>query len=58
MAWDPRTRQYVAKRRGEGKSTKESIRCLKRHIARELYRLLVPLQPQPAAPEPPALKAA
>lgn len=43
MAWDPRTRGCVAKRRAEGKSTKEIIRCIKRHIARDLYRLLVPL---------------
>jgi transposase len=40
MAWDPRTRAYVAKRQAEGKTTKEIIRCLKRHIAREIYRLL------------------
>ena len=45
LAWDPRTRAYASKRRAEGKSTKEIIRCLKRHIAREVYRLLVPLQP-------------
>jgi transposase len=50
MAWDPRTRAYVDKRRAEGKSTKEIIRCLKRHIARELYRLLVPLQTEPGEP--------
>jgi transposase len=47
MAWDPRTRAYVDKRRAQGKSTKEIIRCLKRHIARELYRLLVPLESEP-----------
>jgi len=40
MAWDPRTRAYVAKRHADGKTTKEIIRCLKRHIAREIYRLL------------------
>jgi transposase len=40
MAWDPRTRAYVNKRKADGKSTKEIIRCLKRHIAREIYRLL------------------
>lgn len=41
MAWDPRTRAYVAKRQAEGKTTKEIIRCLKRHIAREIYHLIV-----------------
>jgi transposase len=48
MAWDPRTRAYVAKRQAEGKTTKEIIRCLKRHIAREIYRLLT----TPAAAPP------
>jgi transposase len=41
MAWDPRTRAYATRRQAEGKTTKEIIRCLKRHIAREIYRLLV-----------------
>jgi transposase len=41
MAWDPRTRDYVDRRLAEGKTKKEIIRCLKRHIAREIYRLLV-----------------
>jgi transposase len=40
MATDPRTRQYVTRRTGQGLSKKEIIRCLKRHVAREMYRLL------------------
>jgi transposase len=36
----PRTKAYVARRTGEGKSTREIRRCLKRYIARELYRTL------------------
>lgn len=40
MAWDPTTRAYVARRITEGKTKKEIIRCLKRHIAREIYKLL------------------
>ncbi len=40
MAWDPRTRAYVTERQADGKSTKAIIRCLKRHIAREVYHLL------------------
>jgi transposase len=40
MAWDARTRAYVIRRRAQGKTTKEIMRCLKRHIAREIYRLL------------------
>ena len=37
---DERTRDYVAKRTAEGKTKKEIIRCLKRYIAREIYRVL------------------
>jgi transposase len=42
MRRDLRTRDYVARRTAEGKSKKEIIRCLKRYIARELYRILIP----------------
>lgn len=34
------TRDYVARRRAEGKSPKAITRCLKRYVAREIYRLL------------------
>jgi transposase len=37
---DP-TRAYVQQRTEQGKSTAEIIRCLKRYIARELYRILM-----------------
>jgi transposase len=37
---DPRTKAYLAKKRAEGKSTREAIRCLKRAIAREIYKTL------------------
>jgi transposase len=40
MSRDERTRTYVAKRTAEGKTNKEIIRCLKRYIAREIYRIL------------------
>jgi transposase len=40
MRWHQPTIQYVEKRRAEGKNRKEIIRCLKRHIAREIYHLL------------------
>lgn len=42
MGSDRRTQQYVAKRTAEGKSKREIMRCLKRYIAREVYRVLVP----------------
>ena len=42
MGSDERTRRYVARRTAEGKSKWEIMRCLKRYIAREVYRVLVP----------------
>jgi transposase len=50
LRWDPRTRAYVERRTREGKTKKEIIRCLKRHIAREIYRAL----PHPTLADPPA----
>ncbi|MGH9119974.1 MAG: transposase [Acidimicrobiales bacterium] len=40
LTCDPATRAYAERRRAEGKSTREITRCLKRYIAREMYRLL------------------
>ncbi len=37
---DPRTHDYIARRRAAGKSDNEIRRCLKRYIARELFRAL------------------
>jgi len=37
---DQRTIDYAQRRQAEGKTRREIIRCLKRHIAREIYRLL------------------
>ena len=36
----PETKTYLDKKRAEGKSTKEAIRCLKRHLARRIWHLL------------------
>jgi transposase len=36
----PRTRAYAQRRSAEGKTTREIRRCVKRYIARELYRAL------------------
>jgi transposase len=36
----PETRAYIARKRSEGKSTTEAIRCLKRHLARRVWHLL------------------
>ena len=38
---DQRTQEYVARRTQEGKGKREIIRCLKRYIAREVYRVLI-----------------
>ena len=40
MRRDQRTQEYVARRTAEGKSKREIIRCLKRYMAREVYRVL------------------
>jgi transposase len=37
---DPRSRAYAARRRSQGKSTREIRRCLKRAVARQLFKLL------------------
>jgi transposase len=37
---DPRTIAYVERRRSQGKTDREINRCLKRYLARHLYRLL------------------
>jgi transposase len=37
---DPDTCAYAARRRSEGKSAREIRRCLKRAVARQLFKLL------------------
>src|SRR5215213_539653 len=51
MGWDPPTRTYVTRRTAAGLSKPEIIRCLKRYLARALYRLLVK-PPASLAPPP------
>jgi transposase len=46
----PRTRAYAARRTAEGKTTREIRRCLKRYIARELYRHLTHSMNPPVSP--------
>ena len=41
MRRDQRTQEYVSRRTAEGKSKREIIRCLKRYVAREVYRVLL-----------------
>jgi len=37
---DPATKDYIARRVSEGKTTRDAVRLLKRYLARHLYRLL------------------
>ena len=47
--WDPQTAAYLQRKQTEGKSRKEALRCLKRHLARRVWKLLH-TSPAPAAP--------
>jgi len=40
LRWHEPTKAYLARRVAEGKSKKEAIRCLKRYVAREVFRVL------------------
>lgn len=40
LSHQKRSQAYMAKRLGEGKTKKETIRCMKRHLARSVYRIL------------------
>lgn len=42
LRWHQPTIDYVARRTAEGLSKRDIIRCLKRYLARELFRLLAP----------------
>jgi transposase len=44
---DPDSAAYLARKQTEGKSRKEALRCLKRHLARRVWKLLQ--TPAPAA---------
>jgi transposase len=45
--WDPETAAYLERRQAEGKSRKEALRCLKRHLARRVWKLLQSPGPRP-----------
>ncbi len=40
MGAHPRTKTYVERRIGDGKTKREIMRCLKTYIARETHKLL------------------
>jgi transposase len=50
LRWDVQTRNYLARRITEGKTRRETIRCLKRYIAREIYQIITsPPDAEPSA---------
>jgi transposase len=51
--WDPDAAAYLARKQAEGKSRKEALRCLKRHLARRVWKLL--RSAVPATTPPPTL---
>ncbi|PZG18183.1 IS110 family transposase [Spongiactinospora gelatinilytica] len=53
MSCGPPTRAYVERGTAEGLSKREIIRCLKRYVARQLYKVIV--RPQAPAAESPVL---
>jgi len=57
---DPETAAYLARRQAEGKTRREALRCLKRHLARRVFKLLQPPTPTPPAPgdRPPVIATA
>jgi transposase len=47
---DPDTAAYLARKQAEGKTRREALRCLKRHLTRRVWRLLhTPQQPATTA---------
>ena len=42
---DPETQAYMTRKRNEGKTHREAIRCLKRHLTRRVWHLLQPSTP-------------
>jgi transposase len=51
---DPATRAYAARRTAEGKTPREIKRCLKRYLARRLFRILEATGPHPTADQRPS----
>ncbi|MFC7723172.1 transposase [Nonomuraea recticatena] len=46
LRWNSRTGDYVERRITDGKTRRESIRCLKRYMAREIYQIIHNRQPR------------
>jgi transposase len=46
----PETRAYIERKRSEGKTNRDAIRCLKRHLTRRIWHLLQTPTPTSTAP--------
>lgn len=46
LRWHEQTKAYAERRKEEGLSIKEILRCLKRFIAREVFHLLMGKSPK------------
>ncbi len=59
LRWHRETQAYMARRLAQGKTRKEVIRCLKRHVARQVHRAIMVdlMPPQPATVTTPATAA-
>lgn len=55
LTCDATTQAYASRRRSQGKTDREILRCLKRYVAREIYRLITA---PPAVPAGAELRAA
>jgi transposase len=56
---DPETAGYLARKQAEGKTRREALRCLKRHLARRVFKLLQPpTSPTPVGDRPPVIATA
>jgi transposase len=54
---DPATKQYLARKQAEGKTSKGALRCLKRHLAREFHKLLALPADRNAIPKRPTRRS-
>jgi transposase len=52
---DPDTAHYLARKQAEGKTRREAVRCLKRHLARRVWHLLQPADTTPPRSPQPAV---
>jgi transposase len=50
----PETRDYIARKTADGKTHREAIRCLKRHLARRIWQLLRTPHPDQGTPPSPS----